>query len=366
VPKFEHGDLLALGERILRGADVPPEDASLLANLLVKADLRGYTGHGLSHVHSYIERMRNGLIELDGNPEVVREGKTTAVIDGHFYIGQVVAYHGMELAIQKAEEHGVGIVSIRHSGHVGRLADYVEMAAERGMIGFAATSVGGGNIAPYGSKQPIAGTNPMAYGVPGKDGEHIILDFATSAMSMGEFHNLLARGEAPPEGILLDGYGNPTTDYAAFRGPPRGVMLPFGGYKGSGLHIMADILGGLVSGNGNGMGWLDRGASAVNAVFMQAISVEEFQPLDDFVEQVADYARFVRSRQPAPGFDEVRLPGDGSRRTAERQMREGIEIHDNVWARLVETAERLEVTELPRPVESRTDGRIGEPNPAGT
>lgn len=365
MPRFEHGDLLTFGERILEAAGVSKEDASVLAGLLVKADLRGYTGHGLSHVHSYVERMKNGLIQLNGKTEVVREGKSTALIDGHFYIGQIVAHRGMELAVRKAAEHGVGIVSVRHAGHVGRLADYVELAADSGMIGFAATSVGGGNIAPFGGMQPIAGTNPMAFGIPGKDGQHVILDFATSSMSMGEFHNLLARGEEVPDGILLDGCGNPTVDYAAFRGPPRGVMLPFGGHKGSGLHMVADILGGLLSGNGKGMDWLDKGASAVNAVFLQAISVEEFQPLDEFVERVADFAAFVRSRQPAPGLHEVRVPGDGSRQTAERQMREGVEIHDDVWARLRETAERLGVTDLPIPVEVRTDGRIGQPNPAG-
>ena len=331
-------------------AGVRPPDAHLVATLLVKADLQGYSGHGLSHIHSYIERMKNGLIQLEAEPEAVRKGKTTAVIDGHFYIGQVVAHRGMELAIEQAEEHGVGIVAVRRAGHVGRLADYVEMAAERGMIGFAATSVGGGNIAPYGGMQPIAGTDPMAYGIPGKDGEHIIFDFATSAMSMGEFNKLVESGERIPEGILLDGYGTPTTEYSGFRGPPRGVMLPFGGHKGSGLHIVADILGGLLSGNGKGMDWLDRGASAVNAVFLQAIDVEEFQPLDEFVQRVADFAAFVRSRKPAPGFEQVRLPGDRSRETARRQLREGIELRDEIWERLVETAEHLGVSEIPRPV----------------
>jgi LDH2 family malate/lactate/ureidoglycolate dehydrogenase len=360
VPRFAYDDLVSLGERILMAAGVPSADASLVAGMLVGADLRGYAGHGLSHIHSYIERIRKGLIQLDAKPETVREGKSSAVIDGRFYIGQVVAYRGMGLAIEKAKEHGVGIVLIRHAGHVGRLADYVELAAESGMIGFAATSVGGGNIAPYGGMQPIAGTNPMAYGVPGKNGEHIIFDFATSSMSMGEFHSLVERGGPLPEGMLLDGYGNPTTDFAAFRGPPRGVMLPFGGYKGSGLHMMSNILGGLLSGNGSGMDWLDKGASAVNAVFLQAISVEEFQPLDEFAQQVADFGGFVRSRKAAPGFDEIRLPGDRSRQTAARQLREGIDIHDDVWHRLVETAEELDLADLPTPMDTAADARIGE------
>ncbi len=350
MPRFAHGGLLEFGERILLAAGVRDEDARLVAALLVKADLQGYSGHGLSHVHSYIERMKNGLIQLDAEPEVLREGKSTAVIDGHFYIGQVVAHHGMELAIRKAKEHGVGVVAIRHSGHVGRLADYVEMAAERGTIGFAATSTGGGNIAPYGGMEPIAGTDPMAYGIPGKNGEHIIFDFATSAMSMGEFNNLVASGEPIPEGILLDGYGNPTTEFAGFRGPPRGVMLPFGGHKGSGLHLMSGILAGLLSGNGKGMNWLKNGASAINGVFLQAIAVEEFMPLAQFEDEVADLAGFIRTRKPAPGFEAVRLPGDRSRQEAARQMHEGIEMDDPTWGRLIHTAAELGVTDLPTPI----------------
>jgi hydroxycarboxylate dehydrogenase B len=361
VPRFAHEDLQAFGQRLLEAAGVPSEDAALVARLLVAADLRGYTGHGLSHIHSYIERMSNGLIRLDGEPEIVREGKTTAVIDGHFYIGQVVAYRAMSLALQKAREHGVGVVCVRRSGHVGRLADYVEMAADRSMIGVGTVSVGGGNIAPYGGMQAIAGTNPFAVGIPGKDGEHIILDFATASMSMGELTHRVAHNEPLPEGILLDGYGQPTTDFSAFRGPPRGVMLPFGGHKGSGLHVMTDILAGLLSGNGRGMGWLDKGASAVNGVFLQAISVEEFQPLNEFVEQVADFAAFIRSRQPAPGFTEVRLPGDGSRRNTERQMRDGIEIRDAEWQHLRETAERLGVTDLPNPLGSERAVELEHP-----
>jgi uncharacterized oxidoreductase len=356
MPKFAHADLLAFGERVLGAAGVPPADASLFARLLVKADLRGYTGHGLSHVHSYIERMSNGLIRLENRAEVVREGKTTAVVDGHFYIGQVVAHGAMKLAIEKAAEHGVGIVCVRQSGHVGRAADYVEMAADRGMIGMATVSTGGGNIAPYGGMEPIAGTNPMAFGIPGKDGQHIILDFATSSMSMGELNHRVAMNEPLPEGILLDGYGNPTTEFSTFRGPPRGVMLPFGGHKGSGVHIVADVLAGVLSGNGRGMTWLDKGASAVNAVFLQAISVEELLPLDEFTAQIAEFASFIRTRKPAPGFDEVRVPGDRSREMAERQMREGVEMRDDLWRHLVETAERMGVTEIPQPVEAASKG----------
>ncbi len=350
MPRFHHADLLAFGQALLNAAGIPEADAQLTAGLLLKADLHGYPGHGITHIDSYVERVRVGLIRLDGVPTVVREGKSTAVMDGGFYVGQVVAHRAMNLAIQKAEAHGIGMVAVRHSSHVGRVADYVEMAAESGKIGFATVSVGGGNIAPYGGMEPVAGTNPVAYGIPGPDGEHIVFDCATSMMSMGELLRHVARKEPIPEGVMLDGYGHPTTEYEAFRGPPRGVMLPFGGHKGSGFHIMAEIFGGALTGNGIGRDWLDKGASAVNGAIFEAIDVEEFQPLDEFRERIAALAAFVRSRKPAPGFDHISLPGDGARRRREQTLANGVDLDDAGWKHLIECAESLTVTNLPKPV----------------
>lgn len=350
MPKFAHEQVVEFAAQLLASAGVADEDSRLVAKMLVKADLDGYSAHGVSHIPSYVSRIRTGLIRLDATPKIVREGKMTAVIDGKFYVGQVVAYNAMNLAIAKAKEHGGGIVSIYHSGHVGRLADYVELAAEEGMIGIAVVGVGGGSIASYGGMEPVAGTNPMAFGIPGKGRRHFILDFATAAMSMGELRTKASRGEAIPEGVMLDGHGHPTTEFKKFLGPPRGVVLPFGGYKGSGLHLVAEILGGILSGNGLSREWWDRGGPAINGVFLQALSVEEFQPLDGFLEKVDELVAFAKSRKVAPGFAEILLPGESSRRRADKHLREGIEINEAPWAELVQCASELGVKELPAPL----------------
>jgi len=350
LPKFAHAALLEFAERLLLSAGASQRDASLVAGLLLKADLQGYAGHGISHVPSYVSRIRSGLLRLDTRPRVVREGKTTAVVDAHHFIGQVAAHEGMKLAIAKAREHGVGIVCLFRSGHVGRLADYVELAVEQGMIGIALASVGGGSVAAYGGMEPFAGTNPIAFGVPARGGEHIVLDFATAAMSMGELRRKVSKGEAIPPGVMLDGQGHPTTEFKAFLGPPRGVILPFGGYKGSGLHLMAEILGGILSGNGLGREWWDRGGPAINGVFLEAISVEEFQPTDVFMDKVDELAALFKSTRAAPGFDEIFLPGERSRRRAEKHLREGIEIDGAAWAQLAQCASELGIQDLPRPL----------------
>src|SRR5512145_901326 len=226
---------------------MPPDDAMLVAKLLVKADLRGYPGHGVTRVPPYLGWIRDGTIKLEKKAKILRERKISAVIDGNHYIGQVVAHAGMTLAIEKAKKYGVGIVTLRRASHTGRLADYMEMAADEGLIAMGAVSVGSGTTTFYGGMERMTGTNPMSFGIPGRNGRHIILDFATSAMSMGEIQKRIARSEAIPGDVLLDGHGQPTTDFNAFRGPPRGVFLPFGGYKGSGVALVTELLGGALS-----------------------------------------------------------------------------------------------------------------------
>lgn len=341
--------MLEFSERLLSSGGVPEGDSQLVAKLLLKADLRGYSGHGIARIPSYLSWIKDGTTRLSKKPEVVREGKTTAVIDGNHYIGQVVAYAGMELAISKAREHGAGIVCLLRAGHVGRLADYVEMAAEQGMIAMGAVSVGSGNIALYGGRERVTGTNPMAFAIPARNGQHIILDFATSAMSMGELQKRLSRKEAIPNGVMIDGHGNPTNDFKTFQGPPRGVFLPFGGYKGSGLNLVTEILGGILSGNGLGREWWDKGGHAVNGVFLQAFAVEEFQSLDQFLEKVDELVSLAKSTKPAPGFKEILLPGEMARRTEAKQLKEGVEIDEVTWTELTQLATEYRVKDLPEP-----------------
>jgi LDH2 family malate/lactate/ureidoglycolate dehydrogenase len=341
VPKLNHLELLALSQQLLAAGGFPDGDAKLVANLLVKADLRGYPGHGVTRILPYLAWLNDGTINIHKKPEIQHEGKLTAVIDGNHYIGQVAARGAMDLAIRKAREHGAGIVCLRRAGHTGRLADYMEMAADAGMIAMGAVSVGSGTTTLYGGMERMTGTNPMAFAIPARNGQHIILDFATAAMSMGEIQKRAAKKAPIPDGVILDGYGNPTNDFKNFRGPPRGVFLPFGGYKGSGIALVTEILGGILSGNGLGKAWWDKGGHAVNGVFLQALAVQEFQPLDEFLDRIDDLISFVKSRKTTPGVKEIFLPGEQARKIEARQIKEGVEIDEATWASLVKLANEL-------------------------
>lgn len=350
MPRLDHNELLIFTETLLSTGGMPAEDAKLVARLLVKADLRGYPGHGVTRVAPYLEWIKGGTIKLDKKPQVEHEGKISAVIEGHHYIGQVAAYMAMKLAIEKAKAHGAGIVTIRHASHTGRLADYMEMATEAGLIAMGAVSVGSGTTTLYGGMERITGTNPMAFGIPARNGHPIILDFATAAMSMGEIQKRVAKRQPIPDGTILDGHGNPTNDFRAFRGPPRGVFLPFGGYKGSGVALVTEILGGLLSGNGLAKQWWDKGGHGINGVFLQALAVEEFQPLDEFLDAIDELVSFVKSRKTAPGFEEILLPGEQGRKKEARQTKDGIEIDEPTWSNLTKLAEELRLANIPTPL----------------
>lgn len=348
VPKIDPLKLQDFCCRILSEGGVPAADAELVATWLVKAESRGYAGHGVTRVNQYLAFVKNKTYDLSARPVIEREGKVTAVIDGRHYIGQVAAHMAMELAIKKAQEHGAGIVTLRRAGHTGRLADYMEMATEQGMIGMGAVCTGSATTTLYGGMKPIIGTNPMAFGIPARDGQQIILDFATASMSMGEIQKRVAKNEPIPPGVLLDGHGKPTTDFKSFRGPPRGVFMPFGGYKGSGVALVTEILGGLLSGNGPGKNWWNKGGHGVNGVFLQAFAVEEFQELNSFYDRVDELIAFIKSTKLAPAFTEILLPGEAGRRREALQQKHGVELDDETWSELVELAAELGVTEVPR------------------
>jgi hydroxycarboxylate dehydrogenase B len=350
VPRLKPDELLAFSERLLSTGGMPADDAKLVAKLLVKADLRGYPGHGVTRVAPYLGWIKDGTIKLNDKPQVIHEGKITAVIEANHYIGQAAAHMAMNLAIKKAKEHGAGIVTIRHASHTGRLADYMEMATEAGLIAMGAVSVGSGTTTLYGGMERITGTDPIAFGIPARNGRPIILDFATAAMSMGEIQKRVAKKQPIPDGTILDGHGNPTNDFGAFRGPPRGVFLPFGGYKGSGVALVTEILGAVLSGNGLAKEWWNKGGHGINGVFLQAIAVEEFQPLDQFLDRIDELVSFVKSRKTAPGFQEILLPGEQSRKNETRQLKEGVEIDEPTWSNLTKLADELRLANIPTPL----------------
>jgi uncharacterized oxidoreductase len=347
VPNIRPELLSAFAEQIFMKLGASKDAAKQTAALMLLADLQGYWNHGIaSLLPDYVQRAQSGIIRPDATPEIVREGKATAQIDGHLAFGQVVGSRAISVAIEKARVHGLGAVGARNCSHFGRIASYVEQAADAGMVGMAYVTVGGGSIASLGSAVPTGNSNPIAYAFPGRDGDDVVFDFTTASMSMREVARRGTTGEPIPSGIMLDGAGNPTTDYAAFSGPPRGAVLPFGGHKGSGLHLVAEILAGVLTGHGTALTWAPRGGPAINGGLFVALDVAEFMPLERFQEELATLAEFLRSRKPAAGVDAIRLPGEGARMRAVQRASAGIPVDDATLATLGKLAQDLHAPPL--------------------
>lgn len=316
-------------------AGAKKHDADCVAKSLVTADLAGHPSHGVIRVASYLQAINQGLIDVRANPEVIGDDGATARVDAHDCFGQVAGRFAIGVAIAKAREYGVSTVALFRSYHVGRLGDYVAHAAAEQMVGlgFCTATGADGRVAPFGSKEPIFGTNPFAAAIPSSDSQPVILDFATSAVAEGKLRVAVNKGESVPEGWLLTPDGEPTSDPSDhYIGGP---LLTFGGHKGSGFAIINDLLGGVLAGKGTRA---LPGLVSGNGVLFVVIDVCRLQPVIDFLAGVAAHSQMIRNATPAPGIEEVMVPGDPEQRAAAKHERYGIPIDIATWTALTDAA----------------------------
>ena len=311
-----------------------PEDAKQVARSLARANLCGYDSHGVHRLVQYHQWWKEGLLDPTGRPIVVEETPFAAKVDGGQTFGPVVAGFATGVAIKKAQESGIGIVTVRRSTQVGRLADYAESIQQAGMIGLVTVNdCGGGQcVVPWGGMEPRLATNPIAMGIPGAKGLGILFDFATSAAAFGKVRQLLFRGERVPEGWLIDASGIPSSDPSCLFAEPRGALLPAGGHKGYALGLAVEVLSGILS----GAGFSSPGPAPeqMNGMFILALNVAWFVPMDQFCEKVDQLTAYVKSARPLPGGTSVRIPGEPDREEAERREREGVPFSEQAWAKV--------------------------------
>ena len=242
-------DLRKFAREVLTRVGVPSDHAAMTANSLVEADQRGVHTHGLAYLPVYVQRLMAGGINPAPAIRLVSERPSTALIDGDNGLGQVVGVQAIQLAINKAREHGAGLVGVRNSNHFGAAAHYAMAAAREGMIGLAMSNIGP-TMAPWGGITPCYGNNPISYAVPTGEAA-IVLDMATSVVSRGRISAAAARGETIPLGWACDREGRPTQDPNLAL---EGLLLPVGGYKGYGIALLIDILSGVLTGGAFGQG----------------------------------------------------------------------------------------------------------------
>ena len=329
------------------------EIASVVAEHLARSNLSGHDSHGVMRLPWYRESARSGEMVPSARAQVISETGSIAVIDAHRGFGHHSTAFAMDWAIGAAGRLGVGIAAIRHSNHIGRVGEYVEMAAARGMIGVATVAVmGAGGVAPFGARGRFLGTNPWAFGVPAGD-RPMIFDAATSALAEGKVRLALAKGVEVPPGVIVDRDGNPSTHPTDLY--DGGALLPLGGeiagHKGYGYSVASALMGGLamindpdptVAGTAavpGEPGWLG-GALVI------ALNPSAFGDAAAYEEQATAVLQRLREREPGPGRTEVQVPGDPERRAREVRSRTGVEIADATLEALNSMAAELGVAPL--------------------
>ena len=327
--KIAHDDLVKAALEILEGAGENPESANIVASILVSADLRGISTHGVNLLRMIVKRAEAGMLSLPTNVSIVSDDKATAVLDGGDGLGQLCAYRAMNLAIEKAKLFGLGMVAMRNTNNVGALGYYVHLAASKGMAGIMMTN-GNPSMAPFGGIEPFLGTNPVAFGVPSASGMPVMLDMSSSVVARGKIRMAALKGEKIPFDWALDPEGKPTDD------PKKaidGCLLPMGGPKGSGLAIIVDIFAGILSGARYGRDLKSfhelEGPTGVGAMCI-AIDVARFMPLERFAGLVHQYGANIKTCKRRDGVDEILLPGEVELRKEEKARKEGVDVPEQV------------------------------------
>lgn len=269
-----------------------------------------------------------------------------ACVDGDNAMGAVVAQRAMAEALARAETVGIGVVVARRSNHFGAAGYWARQAVAQDCIGICITPASK-SLAPYGSKAPLFGTNPFAVAVPAGRHAPWVMDFATSVAARGHIRLAARAGQPIPEGWALDRDGRPTTDAAKAL---EGVMLPFAGPKGSALSMLADILGGVLSGAAFAGKIRDMNTdfSAPQDLghFFLAMKIEAFLPIGEFAARMEEMIARIKALPPVPGVDDVLYPGEPEARTAAERMRQGVPLSATTRDALAKLTAALELTPL--------------------
>lgn len=345
MPTFAADKLTAFATDLLVAARVPADEARIVAEGLVGANLRGHDSHGVMRVPYYIGQLEKGENVAGRELTILRESPTHLTTDGNWGLGRPLALRLTQLVMAKAKAGGIGVGTMTHASHVGRLGEYCELAAEAGLVSMMMVNSHGAahRVAPPGGKASRLSTNPIAFGSPAPGGP-LICDFSTSATAEGKVRVRKIAGEQCPGDWLIDSNGKPTCDPASLYANPPGAILPLGGaqsYKGFGLSLMVEILSGALSG---GLTSREKPQTPLgNCVFLLAIDPAHFGGAEHFAREVGDLVAWVRSCPTAEGVAGITLPGDPERRVLAQRTASGVTIDAENWNQLVKLAERLKV-----------------------
>jgi LDH2 family malate/lactate/ureidoglycolate dehydrogenase len=315
---------------------------------MLEADLTGADAHGVFRLTQYVQRIRAGGVNPRPDIRVDRTAAATALVDGDNGMGHLAVARAAETAVELARESGVAWVGVHRSNHAGAAGVYAEIPVRHGMIGIYSAVASANHMPIWGGAEPLLGTNPIALALPAGEEAPVVLDIATSVVSYGTVKSHRLQGKPMQEGWMVDtATGAPITDPAR---SADGLLLPIGGYKGSGLSLILGLLCGPLNGALFGRDVVDfnaeQGRTSNTGQFVLALDVARFRPLEEFSREIDRHVRDLRASQPLPGTEAIRLPGEQRRRRRAERLRNGVPLPPQLVAELDALATELAISPL--------------------
>jgi uncharacterized oxidoreductase len=331
-------------EAVVKAGGSDEREAGLVAENLVRANLLGHDSHGVGMIPRYVDALLEGGLSVNQHPRVKLDSGPLLALDGCQGYGQVIGREATAMAIERAKKHGVCIMALGRSHHLGRIGQWGEQAVEQGLVSISFVNViSRAIVAPYGGADARFGTNPVCIAIPLPGEPPFVLDMATSAVAQGKIRVAHNKGEKVPQEWLIDDRGNPTADPRYGVIDPLGALRTFGLHKGYGLALVCELLGGALTGGGT---WHseDRSKRRVwNGMLSILIDPTRIDADGLFGIETREFLASLRRGPVAPGFDRVRIAGEPERETRSRREREGISVDATTWNEIQAAASKLKL-----------------------
>jgi uncharacterized oxidoreductase len=336
--------LSAIGAAIFRAGGSSDEEARLVADHLVAANLAGHDSHGIGMIPTYVRHVLARLVIPDTRAKTVKDDGPTLMFDGQRGYGRAVGGQAIAAAIARCRNTGVVAMTLANAHHLGRIGAYGELASAAGLVSLHFVNVTDHRalVAPFRGSDARFVTNPVCIALPGTDRRPpILLDMATSAVAMGKVRVAKNAGKPLEPGVLIDAAGRPTTDPSVMYTEPQGALLPFGGHKGYALAIVTELLAGGLSGGPTIQPGNPRLGGIVNNMFSVLVDPARLAGVDWLRRELDGFVDYVKASPPADPGAPVLVPGDPERLAREQNEREGIEVDPTTWSEVLAAAEQV-------------------------
>ena len=341
---FRKDRLASAIEAIALAGGSSAQEARLVADNLVTANLVGHDSHGIGMMPRYVEALLEGGLHPNRQVEVKFDAGALLTLDGCAGYGQSIGQQATEMAIARAKQHGTAIVALGNSHHLGRIGHWAEMAVAQGLVSLHFVNVQSfARVAPFAGADRRFGTNPVCIGIPLPGEQPFLLDMATSAVAQGKLRVAHNKRKKIPHGWLIDDQGNPTDDPRWGVVAPLGAMACFGEHKGYGLAVACELLGGALTGGGVTDYDNKTQRRVLNGMISIVIDPARLGTQNAFAKDAKSFLAWLRASRVAPGHDRVRVAGEPEREYRAKREREGIPVDAETWKEIAAAAAKLKL-----------------------